>query len=308
MSLEAKRFIASIKRGFLEDKIDVEIPVIGQPFFERFNDHIGGIALDVNIIVNEYLDACYQYTDFEYPNDLPNLYAWYDFQDQSTITLTGGTQITQVLDKSGNDFTLTPFSATPSYSASTYTNNSDGYYAMWDTRLSTALGHNTPDKTWTEGTSFVVHTRPDNGVKGIWGIITGATTVVINNSAFGNGIIGEDIITWSTIACREAEYDDDYSGNTFSITTQRANSLTIGDMDGRDYTKYGLLPADINDCVSQPSNKSDYIILGHNSSNDGVEVLSGIMEVIVYDRALTDSEYSKVTEYLKLKYNYSNWS
>ena len=61
MSLEAKRFISEIKRGFLEDKIDVELPTLAQPFFERFNDHIGGVVLDVNIIVNEYLDACLIY-------------------------------------------------------------------------------------------------------------------------------------------------------------------------------------------------------------------------------------------------------
>ena len=73
MSLEAKRFIAEIKRGFLEDKMDVELPVLSQPFFERFNDHIGGVALDINIIVNEYLDACLQYQPEISPTPTPSI-------------------------------------------------------------------------------------------------------------------------------------------------------------------------------------------------------------------------------------------
>jgi hypothetical protein len=58
MSLEAKRFISQIKRGFLFDKIDCQLPVTAIPFFERFNDHIGGVALDLNITVFEDINAC----------------------------------------------------------------------------------------------------------------------------------------------------------------------------------------------------------------------------------------------------------
>jgi len=307
MSLEAKRFIATIKRGFLEDKIDVEIPVIGQPFFERFNDHIGGIALDVNIIVNEYLDACYQYTDFEYPNDIPNLYAWYDFQDSDSITLTGGTQITQVLDKSGNDFTLTPFSVTPSYSASTY-NNSDGYYAMWDKRNLTGLIHNTPSKTWSEATTFVVYTKPSapSGVKSFMNVKSGSTSNV-TNSPLSVGQINTDLPVWANFTCREIETYTPYEDTDFVINRMKVSSTTLGDFVGDEFSIYGTVSANPNDCSVQNTNQTDYIILG-DTLLTGPDIENGIFEVIIYDRALTDSEYSKVTEYLKLKYNYSNWT
>jgi hypothetical protein len=309
MSLEAKRFIASIKRGFLEDKIDVEIPVIGQPFFERFNDHIGGIALDVNIIVNEYLDACYQYTDFEYPNDIPNLYAWYDFQDQSTLTLGDlAGEIQQVLDKSGNNFTLTPFNSAPDYSASTY-NNSAGYYAMWDLGNNTALIHNlSSTKNFSAITGFVVYSRPNDGVRGIYGLYTGDTSQR-TQTPITNFNIGETITVWNNMACREAEGDLSYKENDAMILRQRVFSTTLGDYDGDEYSKYGVLNSNTNDCnVDNVVDFANHIILGENDIVSSFNKPMGIFEVIIYDRALTDVEYDGVLEYLKLKYNYSNWT
>lgn len=61
MELEARYLLSSIKRGFLKNEIDVILPASSQPFFERFNDHIGGVALDVNIVVFEDINACDPY-------------------------------------------------------------------------------------------------------------------------------------------------------------------------------------------------------------------------------------------------------
>lgn len=66
MSIQAKRFISYIKRGFdqnpdLYNKMDCNLPVGGQGFLERFNDFVGGIALDVDIIVFEDINACDYY-------------------------------------------------------------------------------------------------------------------------------------------------------------------------------------------------------------------------------------------------------
>jgi hypothetical protein len=68
MSLEARRFISSIKRGmntfeYMYDNLDVEVPVFGQPFFERFNTHVGGIVLSTQIIVFEDINACNYYVE-----------------------------------------------------------------------------------------------------------------------------------------------------------------------------------------------------------------------------------------------------
>ena len=309
MSMIAKDLVGEIKLGDLQDYFDTDIPITSTSFIDRMEDSVGGVAMDITLTTLDPINVCDRFLEpVEYnPSQLEGLYAWYDFQDTSTISLSGGTDITQVLDKSGNDYTLTPLVNPPSYSASTYT-NSDGYYAMWDRRLNTSLAHNTPTKNWSGGTSFVVYTKPTpSGVKNIAGIVSGATGNTINQSPLGNGVIGEDIITWSTIACREAEGQSLYVPNDFAIVITRVNSNTLGDFDGVEYSKYGVLNADPNDCASKPSDVGNWIVLGDNHYNDGLEVLNGIMEVIYYDRALTDTEYNGVIEYLKNKYRYNYW-
>lgn len=61
MSLEARYFLSQIKRGFLDDKVDVVLPANAQSFFERFNDHVGGVVLSADIVVFEDINACDPY-------------------------------------------------------------------------------------------------------------------------------------------------------------------------------------------------------------------------------------------------------
>lgn len=61
MALEARQFISEIKRGFLDDKIDIVLPTQASTFFERFNDHVGGVVLDAQLIVFEDINACVEY-------------------------------------------------------------------------------------------------------------------------------------------------------------------------------------------------------------------------------------------------------
>jgi hypothetical protein len=66
MSLEARRFLSYIKRGLntlpeVYDNIDVDLPVTALPFFERFGDHVAGVALEVPLIVYDTIDACDYY-------------------------------------------------------------------------------------------------------------------------------------------------------------------------------------------------------------------------------------------------------
>jgi hypothetical protein len=68
MSIQAKRFISWIKRGMnqtpnLYDNMEINLPVTGIPFLERFNDYVGGIAIDAEIVVFEDINAC-DYYDF----------------------------------------------------------------------------------------------------------------------------------------------------------------------------------------------------------------------------------------------------
>lgn len=63
MSLAARELLSTIKRGFLSDYMEVILPQQAQPFSERFNDLVAGVALDLNIIVYEDINACPQYEE-----------------------------------------------------------------------------------------------------------------------------------------------------------------------------------------------------------------------------------------------------
>lgn len=61
MSLAARQLLSEIWRGNLQDYFDAQLPVNAQPFMERFNDYVAGVALDLNIIVMEDINACEQW-------------------------------------------------------------------------------------------------------------------------------------------------------------------------------------------------------------------------------------------------------
>lgn len=66
MSWEAKRFLAYLKYGqntqpILYDNMDIAFPVNAIPFFERFGDHVAGVAMEACLIVYDTLDACDYY-------------------------------------------------------------------------------------------------------------------------------------------------------------------------------------------------------------------------------------------------------
>jgi uncharacterized delta-60 repeat protein len=73
MSLAARDFLSQISNfgGSFYDYFDVVVPVISSTFIERFNDHIGGVALDINIIYLEDINACEQYEPSPTPSITP---------------------------------------------------------------------------------------------------------------------------------------------------------------------------------------------------------------------------------------------
>ena len=70
MSLEARNMLSQIRRGFLFDELDVLLPATATPFMERFNDHVGGVSLDMTITVFEDINACEMYAT---PNPTPTV-------------------------------------------------------------------------------------------------------------------------------------------------------------------------------------------------------------------------------------------
>lgn len=73
MSIQAKRFISQFKRGTFIDEMDIQLPVVGTPFIERFNDHIGGVSLDCSITIFEDLNACDYYEPSPSPTPTPSV-------------------------------------------------------------------------------------------------------------------------------------------------------------------------------------------------------------------------------------------
>ncbi len=63
MSIEAKNMLAEIYRGFLIDKIDMLLPVTATPFIERFNDHVGGVSVDITFTIFDDINACVMYPE-----------------------------------------------------------------------------------------------------------------------------------------------------------------------------------------------------------------------------------------------------
>jgi hypothetical protein len=47
----------------LYDNMEINLPVTGIPFMERFNDYVGGISIDAEVVVFEDINAC-DYYDF----------------------------------------------------------------------------------------------------------------------------------------------------------------------------------------------------------------------------------------------------
>jgi hypothetical protein len=77
MDIQARRFMSFIKRGMnqtpdLYNKMDIVLPTNAVPFQERFNDFVGGVALDCNFVVFTDINACDYYEEAPQPSPSPS--------------------------------------------------------------------------------------------------------------------------------------------------------------------------------------------------------------------------------------------
>jgi hypothetical protein len=66
MDIQARRFMSYIRRGMnqnppLWNYMDCNLPLTGLPFLERFNDYVGGITIDMEVIIRTDINACDYY-------------------------------------------------------------------------------------------------------------------------------------------------------------------------------------------------------------------------------------------------------
>ena len=71
MSLASRQLLSEIWRGNLQDFFYATLPVNGQPFMERFNDYVAGIAIDLNLTVMEDINACPQWEITQFVTTTP---------------------------------------------------------------------------------------------------------------------------------------------------------------------------------------------------------------------------------------------
>ena len=102
-SLNARNFLSEIRRGNLQDYFDITLPQQAQPFLERFNDNVAGVALDANIIVYEDINACPQYPT-PTPSSTPN---------QPTPSQTSTPTVTPTITRTPNVTPTNTSTATP---------------------------------------------------------------------------------------------------------------------------------------------------------------------------------------------------
>jgi len=128
MSLAARQLLSEIWRGNLQDYFDAPLPVNGQPFMERFNDYVAGVALDLNLIVYEDINACEQWivvTPSVTPSLTPTMTPspTINFTPTQTPSNTSTPTVTPTL-------TSTP-QVTPTPSSTPTTDNPAGLGALW---------------------------------------------------------------------------------------------------------------------------------------------------------------------------------
>lgn len=113
MSLQARRFLSYVKLGLhtfpeLYDNIDINMPVQALPFFERFGDHVAGVAMEVPLIVYEDINACNYYEDIT-PTPTPTVTATVTPTPSITPTKTVTPTVTPTLTTTPtNTPTVTP--------------------------------------------------------------------------------------------------------------------------------------------------------------------------------------------------------
>lgn len=207
MGLQARRFLSYVKRGLhtfpeLYDNLDVNLPVQAIPFFERFGDHVAGVAMEVPLMVYEDLNACDYYADVT-PTPTPTVTATVTPTPSITPTLTSTPTVTPTLTRTPtNTPTVTP-TITPS--PGTTPLDPDQLNALW----------------WVDFTN-------SSAIDTIGGTVDGAKNLITNLWSFS-------AITNQGPAYQSTGYFG-VSGMTQSNVSPLGNALGVFNQNIRDFT------------------------------------------------------------------------
>lgn len=73
MNLSCRDFLSQIKLGVFMDYFDTDLPNTSTTFLERFNDHLGGVELNIPVVIFEDMNACDQYEPIPSPPLSPSV-------------------------------------------------------------------------------------------------------------------------------------------------------------------------------------------------------------------------------------------
>jgi hypothetical protein len=196
MSLTARLFLSEIKRGTLQDYFDITLPQQGQPFLERFNDNVAGVALDANIIVYEDVNACPQYPT-PTPSNTPNI----------TPTITPTNTPTN---------TVTP-SITPTNTVTPTVTNTPGLTpSLTPSNTPSVTPSITPTLTPTPSSTPIPIEDPSELGATWWVDFTSSSNLILDNSYSPPMInAGKDLISGNYVFSADTGRGPQYSGTGY---------------------------------------------------------------------------------------------
>lgn len=295
-------------QGNYQSRYDLVLPSNIIPFSEAFDDLLVGWTINLGLVVDAPLNRCIApfnpYPTESVIEEIPNLFYWYDFQDTTTLELTGST-ILSIADKSYNEHNLTcvgdpqlvsgSYSGLSGYSAfqvlsgATYATGSTYNYQPSGMTIF-AVFHNTNNITNFNIIGYVNSSQFPIVVFAPRSYRLHAAITSMSGMLPQKRFIPAPSITGPRIAMvfgddTDVDNNNELYGAGVSGQTQIDTTATI-------------LPNTVLDL--------DTIYLGDEQIIFG-DRNGQIFEVIGYDRILNYNERLKVINYLKDKYNWTNW-
>ncbi len=241
------------------------------------------------------------------PASISGVYLWWDADNASSITFSSGSSVSAWADKSGNNYTATQ--SNPAFQPTLVNNAIGSKPAM---RFVASIGSYLINSTFSinlaNRTMFVV--TKENELVTYSGIISmrGSSPDYLSNNGyiFGNANNGS---TYNMINNRS------YYNITPATTTGSGTMLPAGIYaevvgSGTGISYFNGVPFSITGNSSNSTNSLGGILMGrrYDTGSPGIISSSGyftgdIAEVIMYDRALSNSEKNLVGSYLSNKYS-----
>jgi hypothetical protein len=238
------------------------------------------------------------------PPSVPGLFAWYDIQDAATITLGGGTDLIGVQDKSGNARDVVNI-GNPQYILSTNSNLSS-YYVMSGNGQNYLYGLFSP-VALPENTIFAVYGKT-SGSGFIVSIYSGSSLTFPNTTTTNSvamSALGVFVYNISNGARRTIRINDIGIGTSY-ISTSFGNNLFVS---GQSKNYLGtFIPTGTTTTGTSFTNAQSICVGGASTGLVSPQSYANeILEVIVYDKILSSSDYTCIMNYLENKYNYNAW-